>query len=610
MQFSIISIVAALAATTSASYVPTNGTATSAPYPTGTAAPSFTGTMPTSSTLPFTGGASHMAGSALGLVIAGGIALFFPSHDTTAPMTKPQDNLLKGEPLYDSYPSSKTDTNSDSDDAPLPPSRNASAYNPLHDFVLPPGSERQYSQQFADMYFLRLMQLKKVVKEKAEELWHNFELGGQKANFVERVLDVRQGELCWVVGTVFMEMAQKPNVLDDIGKDHWIADPPHRDTYISPGGDEMMLEDESGRLRVTGKPLNRHFVTGCIIAALGTEEADGTFKIIATQCADLPRQPQRWERDDIALAKQKESTPQRKPAGKLAIVSGLELSGDSDHDISQDLLLEYLTGEVADSSTQADASKITRLLIAGGSLRKGRPILSRDEFAAKKSAARSYGYDASLYNAAPTQRLDEFLCEIIPTLPITLLPGASDPANVALPQQRLHAALLPNARIYAEPPVTGDATLAGLDAVTNPWLGDIDGYRVLGTGGQTVEDLLKYLDHINSVDAMEMMLRWRCVAPTAPDTLWCYPFQDQDPLMLTECPHIYIAGCQKKFDKKLIEGPAGQKVLLVSVPKFSTTGKLVLIDMESWEVEVIKLKASRDKMAKERQENGDTKMEE
>lgn len=75
MQFSIISAVAALAVTTSASYVSTNGTATSAPYPTGTAASSFTGTMPTSSTLPFTGGASHMAGSALGLVVAGGVAL-------------------------------------------------------------------------------------------------------------------------------------------------------------------------------------------------------------------------------------------------------------------------------------------------------------------------------------------------------------------------------------------------------------------------------------------------------------------------------------------------------------------------------------------------------
>ena len=33
------------------------------------------------------------------------------------------------------------------------------------------------------------------------------------------MLDVRQGELCWVVGTVFMELPLKPNVLEDIAKE-------------------------------------------------------------------------------------------------------------------------------------------------------------------------------------------------------------------------------------------------------------------------------------------------------------------------------------------------------------------------------------------------------
>jgi DNA polymerase delta subunit 2 len=86
-----------------------------------------------------------------------------------------------------------------------------------------------------------------------------------------------------------------------------------------------------------------------------------------------------------------------------------------------------------------------------------------------------------------------------------------------------------------------------------------------------------------------MMLRWRCVAPTAPDTLWCYPFQDEDPLLLTECPHIYIAGCQKKFGKKIIQDDKGQKVLLVSVPRFSDTGKIVLVDLETWDVDVVRV---------------------
>lgn len=36
---------------------------------------------------------------------------------------------------------------------------------------------------------------------------------------MDRVLDVRQGELCWVVGTVYMEMPLKPNILDDLSKE-------------------------------------------------------------------------------------------------------------------------------------------------------------------------------------------------------------------------------------------------------------------------------------------------------------------------------------------------------------------------------------------------------
>lgn len=352
---------------------------------------------------------------------------------------------------------------------------------------------------------------------------------------------------------------------------------------------EMMLEDESGRLRVLGEPLSAHYVTGCVLAALGTEQADGTFHVIATQYADLPRQPQRWEREDAVLSRTKEPTPQRGRAGKIAIVSGLGISADGPQDLALDLLTEYLTGEATGPPDQANASRITRLIIAGDSLCSASPILSREEFAAKKAASKHYGYDASTYDAAPTERLDTFLAQILPTLPITLLPGASDPSSVALPQQPLHPALFPQSRSYAEVPASGLDTLHGLDTVTNPWEGDVEGYRVLGTGGQTIADLFKYVEKVKTVQIMEMMLRWRCIAPTAPDTLWCYPFQDDDPLLVKECPHIYFAGCQDKFGKRTIEGPAGQKVLIVSVPRFKKRKQVVLVDLESWEVEVVKI---------------------
>lgn len=89
------------------------------------------------------------------------------------------------------------------------------------------------------MYFARLAVLKPAVEKIAGEAWDDFEVrilrvstltygkilrrklqvGGEKARRVDRVLDVRQGELVWVVGTVYMEMPLKPNILDDISKD-------------------------------------------------------------------------------------------------------------------------------------------------------------------------------------------------------------------------------------------------------------------------------------------------------------------------------------------------------------------------------------------------------
>ncbi len=92
-----------------------------------------------------------------------------------------------------------------------------SNYKPLHSFSLP--KDRQYQQQFADIYFLRLTKIKPAVEEAATAAWEGMILGGETATKVDRVLDVRQGQLCWVAGTVYMDMPLKPNVLEDVSKD-------------------------------------------------------------------------------------------------------------------------------------------------------------------------------------------------------------------------------------------------------------------------------------------------------------------------------------------------------------------------------------------------------
>lgn len=37
--------------------------------------------------------------------------------------------------------------------------------------------------------------------------------------YVQRVLDVVKSQLCWILGTVYMDMPLKPNVLEDLGRD-------------------------------------------------------------------------------------------------------------------------------------------------------------------------------------------------------------------------------------------------------------------------------------------------------------------------------------------------------------------------------------------------------
>lgn len=379
---------------------------------------------------------------------------------------------------------------------------------------------------------------------------------------MDRVLDVRQGQLCWVVGTVYMDLPLKPNVLDDVAKDvslpvissarkdagiderqHFTAAPPPRQTYVdpsNPGATQVMLEDESGRLRLTGNALRAtHLVTGVIIAVLGTENANGDFDVIDIKVPDFPQQPRRWER---AVSDKTDKPLQRnngKPS-KIAFVSGLGISGSSSDNLALELLLDYLLG-YAGADDENSSARISRLIIAGNSLDNGETAKAATENGdstptKKKQGPRKYGYDASAYNPSPITQLDTFLSELLPSIPVTIMPGETDPANVALPQQPIHRAMLPRARQYGADGLEDGAEPGWFDNVTNPWEGYVDGWRVWGCSGQNVDDVLRYLDFTDEDEdtnpssdngntrlrIMEAMLRWRCTVPTAPDTL-CKP---------------------------------------------------------------------------------------
>ncbi|WQF79544.1 Putative DNA polymerase alpha/delta/epsilon, subunit B, DNA polymerase delta/II small subunit family [Colletotrichum destructivum] len=475
-------------------------------------------------------------------------------------------------------------------------SRDPSRYKPLNSFALP--KERSYQQQYADIYFLRLTSIRPAVDAAAAEAWNGTVIGGEEAKHVNRVLDVRQGELCWVTGTVYIDMALKPNILEDVSKDRWISAPISTDRYYSNEDDEdmIMLEDDSGRIRLVGDVLKSiHLVTGTIIGVMGSENANGELEVIDVKFPDLAPQPSRWTLTDSPSEDHNmsgTSTPSQRPSSKIAIVSGLSFSGgDASYALELSLLLEFLLGEALTPAAQSsELAHVSRLIIAGNSIDSSTSTPTTTNPAPKTATSKKYGYDASAYNPLPSQLLDDFLADLLPSIPVTLIPGAEDPANASYPQQPIHPAMFPRSRPYCAAP--GAKETGWLDTTTNPWEAEVDGWRVLGTGGQNVDDVFKYVDSDDRLGMMEAMCRWRCSAPTAPDTLWAYPFQDDDPFVMKAAPHLYFVGCQPEFSTKVIQGDNGQQVRLITVPSFAETKELVLVDTETLEVSKVKIMAA------------------
>eukprot|EP00116_Pleurobrachia_bachei_P011139 sb/3471401/ len=124
------------------------------------------------------------------------------------------------------------------------------------------------------------------------------------------------------------------------------------------------------------------------------------------------------------------------------------------------------------------------------------------------------------------------------------------------------------------------AQYTSFQSVTNPYEADLDGITFLGTSGQNIQNIRQYTRLNSGADIAEITLQSRHIAPTCPDTLGCYPYIDEDPFILRDCPHVYFCGNQKRFETKLVEGDQGQKTLVVCVPKFFDSHQVVLVNLK------------------------------
>lgn len=89
----------------------------------------------------------------------------------------------------------------------------------------------------------------------------------------------------------------------------------------------------------------------------------------------------------------------------------------------------------------------------------------------------------------------------------------------------------------------------------------------------------------NDIELLELNMFWNHLAPSAPDTLKCFPIHDNDCLTVKSLPHVYFVGNCGKFQTKLMVDKEGGQVKkatrLICVPEFSTTHSIVLVNLRN-----------------------------
>jgi DNA polymerase delta subunit 2 len=518
-----------------------------------------------------------------------------------------------------------------------------------------------YSPQYASLYFTRLVTLRPRATASARAAWGPAVPGELRyADRVLSAAATPNMDAA-VVGVIFRDLPNKPSILAEYSRGHaasLIPSPPARTAlpYAESQKDahaaKVILEDETGRFGLDISDVLPQFaqlVTGVVVAVRGREDrTTGAYKVSAVVTVRPGPQPSLPPAAEVADR-------------FVCIVSGLGL-GSSDlpmTNISAELLLEFLRANVGNADDAAFSASVTHLIIAGNCVPPPpepnttlNPTDSANSGAAAILAPHLPAAKADQATAAaPIVHVDRFLTAAAAALPVSLMPGEHDPVNFLLPQQPVHRCLLPSS-----------SRNKNLLRVTNPYERAFDGCVILGTSGQNIDDFVRYdtaaaaasaaanakharnrvsaavkartellkgeehsgapengADNMETDDqipensdkalvdtdpasialgVMRTMLESGHIAPTAPDTLGSFPFNDTDPFVIGTTPHVFFAGNQPAFGTELWECSTTAtssrddtdaskdkllqaKVRLISVPRFDQTGLIVVVNLRT-----------------------------
>ncbi|KAG7399385.1 DNA polymerase delta subunit 2 [Phytophthora boehmeriae] len=448
--------------------------------------------------------------------------------------------------------------------------RHAVDYTPTYQrFVL---KQKTYAQQFSHIYVSRLQQLRDVV---------TVQVDAQKEGHVpvlSKIIDLKaDGQECVLIGTLLKILKDKPDIFKALTSESGVTPIEKIEKHLATTEDELLLEDESGRVELVGDIDIPRMVSGVVLGVRGRVPRDGAGGQFHVDEIFLPSFPPQH------------SLPERAESEYMALVSGLAVGRNSDaQPLRNHVLVDYLAGRLGDDKEKEFVARIVRTVVVGNVLAATDKADTQVPTLKRKTA------EELTLDAEPLKNADELVSTLAAAMCVDLMPGPSDPSNYTLPQQSFHPCLFPRSSHFKS-----------FRCVTNPYEAQVGGVQLFGHSGQPLQSMLQCtlpkggsLDDEDgdanmateqdkdkqkqerALDYLEQSLKWRHAAPTAPDMLACFPMANEDPFVIENCPHVYFAGNQPHFSTRLVKGAKGQEVRLVTVPSFSETSTIVLVDLK------------------------------
>eukprot|EP00796_Vickermania_ingenoplastis_P013449 gene13449-9260_t len=425
------------------------------------------------------------------------------------------------------------------------------------------------------------------------------------------------------------------NAVEDVSPVATTGEGDEQNPYVCSPSDALVLEDSSGRITLLSAGDAAalepgRFCTGLVMAVYGTLRADGAFLVEHYALGGLE--------DLYAAPEFPLVTSPEAAAGPcyVAFLSGLAIDVEvsPQEDLQLRLLLDFLGGNMGchDPGLMDLARRVSRVVIGGNLL-----ALTEEMKLKKKVKLEPPDHERLKTNkrdvvCAPasimTRSVDEILARIAETVEVEVLPGDKDMSNAFLPQQPLHPILLPKASRYStlrlvtnpfEFTALGRHARASEPSASSGKSGSESvgkGVHFFVTAGQNITDVARQTMFASRLEVLELVLDSGCACPTAPNTLWSYPFPDnEEPFLFSRCPHCVVACEQPAFEtgwmsleKNAGAAAAGEKseeeeakmeihtaagpsiapgagIRLVCVPSFVKTGMLVLVDVNSTTLE-------------------------